>query len=50
MRPNTGFPYSNSFLFYSRSEQIGGSGEVLATGQQSVLLDMNTLVWAARGK
>src|SRR5436190_5842659 len=42
-----GFTYNNSFLFYSRSEQKGGDGEVLATGQQSVLLDMNTLLWAS---
>ena len=42
-----GFTYNNSFLFYSRSEQKGGNGEVLATGQQSVLLDMNTLLWAS---
>jgi hypothetical protein len=45
-----GYTYNNSFLFYSRREQKGGSGEVLATGQQSVLLDMNTLVWASAGK
>jgi hypothetical protein len=42
-----GLTYNNSFLFYSRSEQKGSNGEVLATGQQSVLLDMNTLVWAS---
>jgi hypothetical protein len=45
-----GFTYNNSFLFYSRSEQKGGNGEVLATGQQSVLLDMNTLLWASTGE
>ncbi len=42
-----GFTYSNAFLFYSRSEQVGGNGEVLATGQQSVLLDMNTILWTS---
>ena len=42
-----GLTYSNAFLFYSRSEQKGGDGEVIATGQQSVLLDMNTFLWAA---
>jgi hypothetical protein len=42
-----GFTYNNSFLFYARDEQKGGDGEVLATGQQAVLLDMNTLVWAS---
>ncbi len=45
--PGPGFTYNNSFLFYSRSEQQGGNGETIATGQQSVLLDMNTLVWAS---
>jgi hypothetical protein len=45
-----GFTYSNAFLFYSRSEQKGANGEVLATGQQSVLLDMNTLLWASTGQ
>jgi len=42
-----GLTYNNAFLFYSRSEQKGGNGEVLATGQQSVLLDMNTFLWAS---
>ena len=42
-----GLTYNNSFLFYSRDEQKGGNGEVLATGQQAVLLDMNTLLWAS---
>ena len=42
-----GFTYNNSFLFYARDEQVGGNGEVLATGQQAVLLDMNTVLWAS---
>ena len=45
--PEPGLTYNNSFLFYSRSKQKGGNGEVLATGQHSVLLDMNTLLWAS---
>jgi hypothetical protein len=45
-----GLTYNNSFLFYSRSEQTGADGEVVATGQQSVLLDMNTLLWASPGQ
>jgi hypothetical protein len=45
-----GLTYNNAFLFYSRSEQKGANGEVLATGQQSVLLDMNTLLWASSGQ
>jgi hypothetical protein len=48
--PEAGFTYNNSFLFYSRSEQKGGNGEVVATGLQSVLLDMNTLLWASAGE
>ncbi len=40
-----GFTYSNALLFYSRDEQKGGGGEVLATGEQAVLLDMNTILW-----
>jgi hypothetical protein len=42
-----GFTYNNSFLFYARDEQKGGDGEAIATGQQAVLLDMNTLLWAS---
>jgi hypothetical protein len=45
-----GLTYNNSFLFYARSEQKGANGEVLATGQQSVLLDMNTFLWASTGQ
>jgi hypothetical protein len=41
-----GLTYNNSFLFYARDEQKGGDGEVLATGAQAVLLDMNTVLWA----
>ena len=48
--PEPGLAYNNSFLFYSRSEQKGGNGEVLATGQHSVLLDMNTLLWTSKGE
>jgi hypothetical protein len=39
--------YNNSFLFYSRDEEKDGHGEVLATGLQSVVLDMNTILWAS---
>ena len=42
-----GLTYNNSFLFYARDEQKGGDGEVIATGQQAVLLDMNTFLWAS---
>lgn len=40
-----GFSYSNLFLYYSRDESKGPSGELLATGSNSVLMDMNSFVW-----
>src|SRR5207247_3571216 len=43
--PGAGFSYANALLFYSRDELRGPNGEVLATGRQSVLMDLNTLVW-----
>jgi hypothetical protein len=45
-----GFTYSNAFLFYARDEEKGADGEVIATGEQSVLLDMNTVIWASSEK
>src|SRR6185437_9194938 len=45
--PAAGFTYSNSFLFYSRSRSLGAEGEVVATGSNSVLMDMNGFVWAS---
>ncbi len=48
--PGPGFTYSNSFLLYARDKQKGGDGEVVATGQHSVLLDMNTLLWVSSGQ
>ena len=43
--PESGFTYVNAFLFYSRDRSVGPSGETLATGQQSVIMDMNSFVW-----
>jgi hypothetical protein len=45
--PEPGFTYSNLFLFYSRDQLKGPNGEVLATGQNSVMMDMNSFVWVA---
>jgi hypothetical protein len=42
-----GLSYSNLFLFYSRDRAVGPDGEVTATGQNSVLMDMNTIAWVA---
>lgn len=46
--PEPGISYVNQFLFYSRDQAKGPSGEVLATGQNSVMMDMNTLVWVSK--
>jgi hypothetical protein len=48
--PQSGFSYVNQFLFYSRDQAKGPSGEVLATGQNSVMMDMNSLVWVSKRK
>jgi len=45
--PPAGFSYVNQLLIYGRDESKGPSGEILATGRQSVVMDMNTLVWVS---
>lgn len=48
--PEPGFSYSNQLLIYSRDESKGPDGEVLATGSNSVVMDMNTLAWVSKKK
>jgi hypothetical protein len=43
-----GLSYSNMFLYYSRDKAVGPDGEVTATGQSSVLMDMNTIAWVSK--
>ena len=45
--PAAGLTYSNLFILYSRDESRGDDGELLATGSNSVLMDMNTFVWGS---
>lgn len=45
--PGPGFTYSNQLLIYSRNEFRGSQGEILATGNQSVVMDLNSFVWVA---
>jgi hypothetical protein len=45
--PDPGFSYVNQTLFYSRDELKGPDGERLATGNNSVILAMNTFVWVS---
>lgn len=46
--PEAGFVYTNQLLIYSRDEFKGPDGSVLATGNNSVVLDMNTLAWVSK--
>src|SRR5437879_12348153 len=48
--PETGISYVNQFLFYSRDQAKGPNGEVLATGQNSVMMDMNSRDWGGKRK
>jgi len=46
--PQQGFTYVNQLLIYSRDKSKGPDGQVLATGNNSVVMDMNTLVWVSK--
>jgi len=48
--PEPGFTYSNLFVFFSRDEEVGTNGEVVATGQNSIMMDMNTFMWSSKKK
>jgi hypothetical protein len=48
--PEPGFSYSNQLLIYSRDKSKGPNGEVLATGSNSVVMDMNTVAWVSKKK
>ena len=48
--PEPGFTYANQLLIYSRDESKGLDGEVLGTGSNSVVMDMNTLAWVSKKK
>ena len=47
--PEPGFTYSNQLLFYSRDESKADDGSTLpASGNNSVVMDMNSFVWVSR--
>jgi hypothetical protein len=49
--PESGFTYSNQLLFYSRDEVKDEHGDTLPiTGKNSVLMDMNSLIWVSEKK
>lgn len=45
--PEAGISYSNLFVFFSRDEEKGPHGEIVATGQNSIMMDMNSIAWAS---
>jgi hypothetical protein len=46
--PDSGLTYSNLFIFNARDQSKGPDGEVLATGTNAVMIDLNTFVWVSR--
>jgi hypothetical protein len=47
--PSPGFTYANQLLFYSRDEVKADDGSTLpASGQNAVIMDMNSFVWVSR--
>ena len=46
--PASGFTYSNLFIFNARDESKGPDGEVVATGSNAVMIDLNTFVWVSQ--
>ncbi len=49
--PESGFTYSNQLLFYSRDEVKDQNGSTLPiTGNNWVLMDMNSLIWVSTKK
>jgi hypothetical protein len=46
--PGPGFTYSNQLLIYSRNQLKDADGHVVATGNNSVVMDLNTLAWVSK--
>ena len=47
--PDPGFTYANQLLFYSRDESKADDGSTLpVSGQNAVIMDMNSFVWVSR--
>src|SRR5689334_10312707 len=45
--PDSGFTYANLLAIYSRDKLKGPHGELLATGNNSVIMDLNSFVWVS---
>jgi hypothetical protein len=48
MTAESGFTYSNQLLTYSRNQFKDPQGNVIATGNNSIVMDMNTLAWVSK--
>ena len=47
--PPSGFTYANQLIFYSRSQAKDDNGNTIpVAGNNSVIMDMNTLTWVSR--
>jgi hypothetical protein len=46
--PEAGVTYSNLFIFFSRDENKDANGNVIGTGQNSIMMDLNTFVWVSK--
>lgn len=46
--PEPGITYSNLFVFFSRDEKKDAAGNVVATGQNSIMMDLNSFVWVSK--
>ncbi len=46
--PEPGITYSNLFVLFSRDEKKDAAGNVVATGQNSILMDLNTFAWVVK--
>jgi hypothetical protein len=46
--PEAGITYSNLFVFFSRDEEKGANGQVVATGQNSIMMDLNSFIWVSK--
>jgi hypothetical protein len=46
--PEAAFTYANQLLIYTRNQSKGPDGQLLATGRQSVVMDMNSFIWVSQ--
>jgi hypothetical protein len=46
--PGAGLTYSNLTILFARDTLRGTNGEIIATGENSVLMNMNTFVWVSK--